>query len=190
MRGPANFSQWFDASCACSGRSTACCSICSRRSLARTTWIGGSAGARSIPTEVEHVPHTSNAIGVTLYFGDQLVCSIYGKHDQNCANGADNPAREIHWQAHVWTNMSEAERCWKCNAPGGWSSMLCETQGNVAASGTRSGPMTRSYFVALAFIRTEDGLVPGDCRMSERGGCDVASRSSEAHDRQCRRGRL
>jgi hypothetical protein len=134
---------------------------------------------------------------VTLYFGDQLVCSIYGKHDQNCANGADNPAREIHWQANVWTNMSEAERCWKCNAPGGWSSMLCETPERCSTSRKRCRirheirPNDAELFrgVSLYSYRGRS-RARRRCRMSERGGCDVASRSSEAHGRQCRRGRL
>jgi hypothetical protein len=94
VREAADFSQRFDASCACSGRSTACC--CGGR---RKDHIDRRLGGRNVDSNgsCEHVPHTSNAIGVTSMLAAGYILAISlsarstGKHDPNCANDADMP---------------------------------------------------------------------------------------------------
>jgi hypothetical protein len=94
VREAADFSQRFDASCACSGRSTAC--YCGGR---RKDHIDRRLGGRNVDSHgnCEHVPHTSNAIGVTSMLAAGYILAISlsarstGKHDPNCANGADMP---------------------------------------------------------------------------------------------------
>jgi len=60
--------------------------------------------------------------------------------------------------------LTEAEHFHKCEACGEYarSRRGARPRGTTAPSGQRSGAVMRSYFAALAFIRDEDDIVPGD----------------------------
>jgi len=141
VREAADFSQRFDASCACSGRSTACC--CGGR---RKDHIDRRLGGRNVDSRgsCEHVPYTSNAIGVTSMLAAGYILAISlstrstGKHDPNCANDADMPRGNSFGSKRV-TNMSEAEHCWKCDG------RLVMHAKSLSEERSGSSPLTLSF---------------------------------------------